>query len=293
MTTKPGDWILAARPKTLTAAAIPVVVGSALAWSDLGVLHWRYSILALIGALFIQIATNLINDALDFEKGTDDEHRVGPRRVTASGLISPAAVKRAAWISFAIAAAAGVPLIFRGGWPLLAIGLTSILAGYLYTGGPYPLAYHGLGEIFVIFFFGIVAVAGTYYLQALRVDADPLIAGLAVGLLSTVLLAVNNLRDVDGDARSNKKTLAVRFGRMFARAEIALCALLPLALGVYWWTREERAAALMPLLLFPLVLSIMVASARDSGPALNRTLGKAAGLHALYGILLSIGLIIR
>jgi 1,4-dihydroxy-2-naphthoate octaprenyltransferase len=293
MRTKTGDWILAARPKTLTAGAIPVVVGSALAWSDLGVLHWRYSILALIGAIFIQIATNLINDALDFEKGTDDQHRVGPRRVTASGLIPPATVKRAAWISFAMAAAAGIPLILRGGWPLLAIGLASILAGYLYTGGPYPLAYHGLGEVFVIFFFGIVAVAGTYYLQALTVDTDSLIAGLAVGLLSTVLLAVNNLRDVDGDARSNKRTLAVRFGRMFARAEIAVCTLVPLALGVYWWIRAEHAAALMPLLLIPLAVSIMTASGRDRGPALNQTLGKAAGLHALYGILLSIGLIIR
>lgn len=286
------DWILAARPKTLTAAAIPVVVGTALAWSDLGHVLWAYSLLALSGALLIQVATNLINDAIDFEKGTDTDERIGPKRVTASGLISSRAVMRAAWICFGAAVLAGIPLVIRGGWPLVAVGLLSIAAGYFYTGGPYPLAYHGLGEVFVIIFFGVVAVAGTYYLQALKVSHEAVIAGLAVGFLSTVLLAVNNLRDLEGDRRAQKKTLAARFGPSFARAEIIGFAIAPIVLGLFWWVRGEQVAALLPVLLLPLVLAIGRSSLRKEGAALNRTLASAAGLHALYGLLLSIGLIV-
>lgn len=285
-------WLLAARPKTLTAAIVPVAVGTAVAASDAGRVLWSWALLALAGALLIQIATNLVNDAIDFRKGTDDAARVGPMRVTASGLIEAKRVMAGAWACFAAAAVVGIPLLIRGGWPLLAIGLASIGAGYVYTGGPYPLAYHGLGEVFVILFFGFIAVGGTYYLQTLAWNAGAAVAGLAVGLLSTGLLAVNNLRDREGDARSGKRTLAVRFGVGFARVEIAVCAFVPFALGGWWWWRGERLAAVLPLLLIPFAVAVVRSARRDRGISLNATLGKAAALQAGYGILFSGGVVL-
>lgn len=285
-------WLLAARPKTLTAAVVPVAAGTALAASEAGRVLWTWALLALAGALLIQIATNLVNDAIDFRRGTDDAARVGPMRVTASGLIEPKRVMAGAWACFAAAAIVGIPLLIRGGWPLLAIGLASIAAGYVYTGGPYPLAYHGLGEVFVMLFFGFVAVGGTYYLQTLEWNADAAVAGLSVGLLSTGLLAVNNLRDREGDERSGKRTLAVRFGARFARGEIAVCAFAPLLLGCWWWLREERVAAVLPLVLIPLAVAIVRSARRDRGTSLNATLGKAAALQAGYGILFSAGIVL-
>lgn len=285
------SWILAARPKTLTAAAIPVVLGVALAWNVSGRVLWTYALLALAGAVLIQIGTNLINDALDFEKGTDTADRVGPKRVTASGLIHARHVTMAAFACFGLAMLAGVPLLLRGGWPLLVIGLASIAAGYVYTGGPYPLAYNGLGELFVMLFFGLVAVGGTYYLQLLAYDSGAAIAGIAAGSLANVLLAVNNLRDAGGDAKTGKRTLAVRLGARFAAWEIAIFAFLPLVLGAYWWTRGERLAALLPLLLTPLAAMVARSAHRDQGPLLNATLGKAAALQAGYGVLFALGLI--
>lgn len=286
------SWLLAARPKTLTAAVIPVVLGTALAWSHGRRVLWVYALLALAGALLIQIATNLINDAIDFEKGTDTAERVGPKRVTASGLIRPRHVKMAGLACFGGAALAGVPLLIRGGWPLLVIGLASIAAGYVYTGGPYPLAYNGLGEIFVMVFFGLVAVGGTYYLQWLDYGASAAVAGIAAGSLANVLLAVNNLRDAEGDARTGKRTLAVRLGPRFAEWEIAFFAFLPLLLGFYWWAAGARIAALLPLLLAPLGASIVRSARRDRGAALNATLAKSAALQAGYGLLFTIGLIL-
>lgn len=286
------SWLLAARPKTLTAAVIPVVLGTALAWSHGRRVLWVWALLALVGALLIQIATNLINDAIDFEKGTDTAERVGPKRVTASGLIRPRHVKMAGLACFGGAALAGIPLLIRGGWPLLVIGLASIAAGYVYTGGPYPLAYNGLGEIFVMVFFGLVAVGGTYYLQRLDYGAGAAVAGIAAGSLANVLLAVNNLRDAEGDARTGKRTLAVRLGPRFAEWEIAFFAFLPLLLGFYWWAAGARIAALLPLLLAPLGASIVRSARRDRGAALNATLAKSAALQAGYGLLFTIGLIL-
>ncbi len=285
------SWFLAARPKTLTAAIIPVVLGVALAWNESGRVLWLYALLALAGALLIQIGTNLINDALDFEKGTDTAERVGPKRVTASGLIHARHVKMAAFGCFALAMAAGVPLLIRGGWPLLAIGLTSIAAGYVYTGGPYPLAYNGLGELFVMVFFGLVAVGGTYYLQVFGYGTDAAIAGIVAGSLANVLLSVNNLRDAEGDAKTGKRTLAVRLGSRFAAWEIAFFAFLPLFFGIYWWKAGERLAALLPLLLVPLAIAIAWSARRDRGAALNGTLAKSAALQAAYGLLFTLGLI--
>jgi 1,4-dihydroxy-2-naphthoate octaprenyltransferase len=285
------SWLLAARPKTLTAAAIPVVLGVAIAWNASGRVLWLYALLALAGALLIQIGTNLFNDAIDFEKGTDTADRVGPQRVTASGLIHARHVKVMALACFAGAMLAGIPLLVRGGWPLLVIGLASIAAGYVYTGGPYPLAYNGLGELFVMVFFGLVAVGGTHYLQVLEYGTSAAIAGVAAGSLANVLLAVNNLRDAEGDAKTRKRTLAVRFGPRFAAWEIAFFAFLPFALGFWWWIAGERAAALLPLLLLPLAFAIAASARRDRGAVLNRTLAKSAALQAGYGLLFTLGLV--
>ena len=233
-------WLLAARPKTLSAAAVPVMIGSALAAHEPPGVSWSVFTFALLGALLIQIATNFINDALDFKKGADTSERLGPIRVTQAGLLTAENVLRAAWLCLIGAAVCGIPLMLRGGWPMLVIGLASIAGAYLYTGGPYPLAYHGLGEMFVLLFFGFVAVGGTFYAHSLQITQSALLGGLAAGALATVLIAINNVRDVDGDRRSGKRTTVVRFGETFARAEITLFALLPfLVAAVIAWMRDE------------------------------------------------------
>ncbi|HUF19101.1 MAG TPA: 1,4-dihydroxy-2-naphthoate polyprenyltransferase [Thermoanaerobaculia bacterium] len=283
-------WLQASRPLTLTAAIIPVIAGVALARADTGVTRWPLFWLALLGAIFIQIGTNLVNDAKDFQRGADTADRLGPQRVTQAGLLSAASVMRGSWISFAFATLCGIPLVIAGGMPIAVIGITSVIAAYAYTGGPYPLGYHGFGELFVILFFGLVAVGGTYYLQADSYSADAFVAGLAVGCLSSVLLAVNNLRDESGDRVIGKKTLVVRYGRRFGIVEIAALSLLPFALGLYWWIKGFPVAALLPLLSLPLALVIIRRAVNDSGVALNRVLKLAAALHASYGVLLSLGL---
>ncbi|HEY8848981.1 MAG TPA: 1,4-dihydroxy-2-naphthoate octaprenyltransferase, partial [Thermoanaerobaculia bacterium] len=184
-----NPWLLAARPKTLSASVVPVLVGTALAHP---VLHWPSFACALFGAVFIQIGTNLVNDAIDFRRGADTAARLGPLRVTQAGLLTANTVLLGATLSFTLAALCGIPLIVRGGWPIVIVGITSIVAAYAYTGGPYPLAYHGLGELFVIIFFGFVAVVGSYYVQRLTTERSAWIAGLAVGCLAVTLLAVNN-----------------------------------------------------------------------------------------------------
>jgi 1,4-dihydroxy-2-naphthoate octaprenyltransferase len=225
----PSPWLLAARPKTLPAAAAPVVVGTALA-AHAGVLRWMPALAALVGALLIQIATNLANDYFDFVKGADTEHRVGPTRVTQAGLISPAGVRRGMLLTLGAATVVGAYLVGVGGIPILVVGLASLLCAVAYTGGPFPLAYHGLGDLFVFVFFGLVAVAGTVYVQALEWRPEAFWAGAGVGAVSTALLVVNNLRDIDTDRRAGKRTLATRLGVTGTRIEYTL--LWALALGV-------------------------------------------------------------
>jgi 1,4-dihydroxy-2-naphthoate octaprenyltransferase len=283
------NWLLASRPKTLSAAVVPVLIGSALASHEPAAITWWVFGCALIGAVLIQIATNFINDALDFRKGTDSGERLGPMRAAAAGLISADALMRGAWLCLFGAAACGIPLIYRCGWPMLVIGLASIVAAYAYTGGPYPLAYHGLGELFVMIFFGFVAVGGTFYAHSLQLTPSALLAGFAAGALATVLLAINNLRDAPGDARSNKRTLAVRFGEGFARAEIVFFALAPFA-AIAWmaWLRNQWGF-LVTLLALPLAIALLVRSFRGTGAALNRCLAMAGALQWLVGILFVIG----
>ena len=253
-----GVWVQAARPKTLTAAVAPVLMGTALAVRD-QTFHAGAAVAALLGAVLIQIGTNYANDYFDFVKGADDPAtRLGPTRATASGAVHVGAMRTAFLVAFGLAIVVGAYLVFRAGWPVVAIGLVGVLLGVLYTGGPAPLAYVGLGDIAVLVFFGPVAVAGTYYVQALRWSGASIVAGLAPGLIATALLAVNNLRDVDEDRAAHKRTLAVRFGRGFAKAQILLClvgaAAVPVLLRVcfdapvgVWWALVGLAPAALAL----------------------------------------------
>jgi 1,4-dihydroxy-2-naphthoate polyprenyltransferase len=282
-------WILAARPKTLPAGLAPVLIGTAMAYAD-GRLHWPAAIAAALGSLLIQIGTNYANDYFDFKKGADTHERLGPLRVTQAGLVTPHAMKIATIIVFSLALLAGAYLVYRGGLPIVAIGLLSILFGILYTGGPYPLGYNGLGDIFVLIFFGPVAVGGTYFVQTLTITPPVIVAGLAPGLWSVAILTVNNLRDIDSDLNSGKKTLAVRFGRRFAIAEYTICVLvaclIPLIL-VLTYNRSTwvvlASATILP------AIPAMRAVATASGEPLNHTLASTGRLLLIFSILFSIG----
>ena len=285
-------WVMAARPRTLPAAIAPVLVGTALAGSE-DVFRPLAFAAALIGSVFIQIGTNLSNDYSDARRGADTEERLGPVRVTAGGLVPPRKVLVATWLAFGIAVAAGAYLIALVGWELLAIGAASILAGVLYTGGPRPYGYEGLGEAFVFLFFGIVAVAGSYYVQT--EDLEPLALSLAVpvGLLSAGILMVNNIRDLDTDRRAGKRTLAVRLGRH--RAVAVFGGTLWLAFG--WMAgvaiAEGEPWLVLPLLAVPLVPPLQrTVATRTDGPSLNAALARCGMLLALFSLLLSAGLLL-
>lgn len=284
-----NPWLLAARPKTLAAAVTPVFVGTALARNIATPTHWLSFTFALLGAVFIQIGTNYVNDALDFKKGSDTHTRLGPLRVTQAGLLDADSVLRGAYICFVLAALCGIPLIVRGGWPIAAIGVASIVAAYAYTGGPYPLAYHGLGEIFVMLFFGIVAVCGSFYLQRLALDPTAWIGGFAVGSLAVVILAINNLRDLDNDRASNKRTLAARFGPRFAFSEIVVFALVPFVCILVIAHFRDSLRLTIPMLALPLAIALLVRVARSRGAELNRCLALAGALEWSFGILYVVG----
>ena len=285
-----GLWLSASRPRTLPAAIAPVVIGTAMALAD-GGLHWGAALAALLGALLIQIGTNLANDYFDFVKGADTAERKGPRRLTQAGLVSPQAMWRAAVATFGLAFVVGLYLAARGGWPVVGIGVASILAGVLYTGGPAPYGYRGLGDLFVLIFFGPVAVAGTHYVQTLQFSPEAALAGLGPGLISVAVLAVNNLRDIETDAVAGKRTLAVRFGPGFARWEhtgaIALAAALPLG---FWLSGVRGPAMALPLLMLPAAWPVIrtVFATRD-GPALNGALAGTGRLLVLYAVLFCAG----
>ena len=285
-------WSMAARPKTLPAAAAPVLVGTALAaYRD--AMRPLPAVAALVGALAIQVATNLANDYFDFRRGADTEERVGPTRVTQAGLLEPEAVLRAAVLALAVASLVGIYLVVVGGWPVVAIGLASLACAVLYTGGPFPLAYHGLGDLFVFVFFGLVAVAGTYYVQALTFPAEAWWAGVGVGALSTALLVVNNLRDLETDARVGKRTLAVRLGRGGTRAEyfglLLLAGLVPLVgMGRFGWPPAVGAAWIGLLAALPAARKV----ARFQEPAdLLPALGETARALLVWSVGLSVGLV--
>jgi 1,4-dihydroxy-2-naphthoate polyprenyltransferase len=284
-------WLLAFRPKTLTAAVVPVVVGTAIVYSSGATIHWWISIYALLASVFIQIATNLLNDAIDFKKGADTHERLGPMRVTQSGLIPHRKVMVAGFLFLILALGFGVPLVVQGGWPIVAIGVAAIFLAYGYTGGPFPLAYLGLGDVFVFIFFGLIAVGGVVYLQTGAVTVEAVVAGVQVGLLSTVLIAINNLRDIAQDRLANKRTLAVRFGERFVRVEVMSLIVMSLGLGTFWLVRSEWVAGLLPLLLIPVALKLVGGVWRVSPSAeFNVFLAQSAKLHLGFGVLFALGL---
>lgn len=286
-------WTEAARPKTLPAAAAPVIIGSALAFSDQG-FHLFSALAALCAALFIQIGTNLANDYFDYKKGADTQERLGPTRATQAGLVSPQVMKRAFVIAFSMAFLIGLFLIYRAGWPVLLIGLTSILFGILYTGGPFPLGYNGLGDIFVLIFFGPVAVGGTYFVQTLQINNIILLAGLAPGLISTAILTVNNLRDMHTDAKAGKRTLVVRFGVGFARVEYFFCLIVAFLIPVCLFLLSSTSiySLLTLLVLVPALPGLKTVFGNNHGVILNDVLASTGKVLFLYSIVFSIGWII-
>lgn len=284
-------WLLSIRPKTLSLSLTPVMVGSCLAWAEQGRLDGSVLLSILLAALCIQIGTNLHNDAADFERGADTPERLGPRRATAQGWLSAGQVKRGALLSFALAFVLGIHLVTVGGWPIVILGLASLGAGYAYTGGPRPIAYSPLGEVFVFLFFGLGAVGGTYYLHTRELSTQALLAASAIGLLAAAVLVVNNYRDRDTDARSGKHTLAVLLGRRATRWLFALLIILPPLLvlppfgAITPW-------ALLPVLSLPPAFWLIRRLFRapiDAG--LNRLLAATAQFQLLFGTLLSLSLL--
>ncbi|MCA9609696.1 MAG: 1,4-dihydroxy-2-naphthoate polyprenyltransferase [Myxococcales bacterium] len=282
-------WILAARPATLTAAVVPVAVGTACAHAA-GGLRWGPAIAALVGAMWIQIGTNFANDVFDAEKGADTEDRLGPTRAVAAGLISPGAMRGAMVAAFGMATLCGVYLTWAAGWPVIAIGVASVISGIAYTGGPFPLGYHGLGDVFVMLFFGFVAVVGTVYVQALDTPTIAWAASIPVGALATAILVVNNLRDRETDTVAGKRTLAVRFGRRAAIGEYAALVVLAYAIPLGLFATGSGVWVLLPLASLPLAGLLVRRVATESGRALNVTLARTAQLLLLHGVLFATGI---
>ena len=286
-------WITAIRPLTLPAAVAPVLVGTAAAASIEDSFRLAIFIATLAAAILIQIGTNFANDVFDFEHGADTTDRLGPPRVTQSGLISPERVRLGTGVAFGGAAAIGVYLIVVGGWPILAIGVLSILAGIAYTGGPWPLGYHGLGDVAVFAFFGMTAVIGTYYLQANAVSATVVVAAVPVGLLVTAILVVNNLRDIETDRRAGKRTLAVRIGDRATRLQYMLLILGPYALTPVLWAMDAGAWVFLAYISLPIALVLVRAVLSGvTGRGLNDILKRTALLHFAFGALLALGLLL-
>lgn len=283
-------WVQAARPKTLVAGVVPVAVGSALALRD-GVFSAGPALAALVGALLIQVGTNLANDSFDFVRGADTAARLGPARATQSGWLTPRAVLTGALTCFALAMLVGAYLVAVAGPALLVIGLASIAAGYGYTGGPFPLAYNGLGDLFVLVFFGLVAVGGSYFVQAHALTPVALWAGVPVGALGVALLAVNNTRDVETDEAAGKRTLVVRLGRGFGKAEyvamLAVSAVVPVGL---WLAGAASAWVLLTFGAAPFAIAPLRILFTQSGAALNQALAATARLQLVYGALFALGL---
>jgi len=288
-------WVMAARPRTLPAAIAPVLVGTAIAVESEGHLPRAGAfVAALIGSIFIQIGTNLANDYSDAKRGADTVDRLGPVRVTSAGLVTPQRVLTATWVAFGVAVLCGIYLTIVAGLVILLIGVLSIAAGVLYTGGPRPYGYAGFGEVFVFLFFGLVAVNGSYYVQVERLDALPLGLSIAVGFLATAILVVNNVRDVETDRRAGKNTLAVRMGR---RNAVALYRLLVLGayvvLPVALLASETSALPLIALISLPMAIAPMrTMSNRTDGPSLNAALAGTGALLGAFSLLVTIGLLI-
>lgn len=287
-------WLLASRPATLPAAAVPVLVGTAAAIA-VGA-HFRALVFAvtLLAALLIQVGTNFANDYSDFHRGADHAGRLGPTRVTQSGLIEHESVRRGIIVAFGIATLLGAYLAYVGGWPIIAIGILSIVCGLAYTGGPWPFGYHGLGDVFVFVFFGLVAVTGTAYLQLGAWSPAALLLSIPIGLLVTNILVINNLRDRPTDRAAGKHTLAVRIGDRATRVQYLLSTVLAYAILIGFARASHDWWMLLPFLSLPLALAATrTVMAGTSGRDLNPMLRRSGQIVLLYGVLLTIGLLVR
>ena len=288
-----GVWLMASRPRTLPAAVAPVLVGTALA-SEAGEFKVLTFVAALLGAMFIQIGTNLSNDYSDARRGADTEDRLGPVRVTAGGLVPPKQVLIGTYVAFGLAVLSGSYLIATAGWELLAIGVLSILAGVLYTGGPRPYGYEGLGEVFVFLFFGVVAVAGSYFAHTEDWAWEAFVLAVPVGLLAAAILVVNNVRDLETDRRAGKRTLAVRLGRERTRGMyVAMLALAFLTAPLPWLLGSLSPWLFLPWLAIPLALPLVrTVRTRTDGPSLNGALAGTGMLQLAFCVLLSAGILL-
>lgn len=284
--TGPRVWLLAARPATLPAAVVPVIVGTGAALHGTHPLNLPVFLATLVAALLIQVGTNFANDVFDFRRGADTAERLGPLRVTQGGLVTPQQVLIATFVTFGLALLIGLYLVAIGGWPILAIGIVCVLSGLLYTGGPWPFGYHGLGDLVCFLTFGVLAVIGTAYVQTLSITPLDLWASIPVACLVTAILIVNNLRDIDTDRRVGKRTLAVILGRTGTRIEYALCVVVayvvPIGLGItgmvgFWWW--------LPLLSLPLAIWLVRYVSQMEGRPLNQALKRTGQLHLVFGLL--------
>jgi 1,4-dihydroxy-2-naphthoate polyprenyltransferase len=286
-------WLLAARPRTLPAAAAPVIVGTALALAD-GLFRPGPALAALLTALLLQIGANVANDVFDFKRGADTAERQGPLRVTQAGLLTPEQTLTGMWVIFGLTGLLGLYLATVAGWPVILVGLAAIAAAILYTGGPLPFGYYGLGDLFVFIFFGLAAVGGTYYVQAGQLSAAAVWGAIPIGLLTTAILVVNNLRDIETDRSVGKHTLAVRLGVGGARLEYLLClAGAYLAPLLMWVVGIAPAWVMLSWLSLPLAVRLVRQIYRDTGRALNLALAGTGQFELVFAILFSIGLLFK
>jgi 1,4-dihydroxy-2-naphthoate octaprenyltransferase len=283
-------WYIAARPWTLPASVAPILVGSAVAWHE-GGFHPLTAFLALITALLLQIAANFANDAIDFKRGTDTPDRVGPTRITSAGYVTYDQVMRATAITLGLAVLTGLYLVYRGGWPFLLLGLAAVICAVAYTGGPFPISYLGLGEVFVFIFFGLIAVTGTAYLQTGNFTALALAASIPSGAMNVGILIVNNYRDLGGDRIANKRTVAVRIGPEKTRIEYQVMLLATMAVPfLFWAVGWLDVWALLTALAWPLFWQLRQQIHTLRGPALNRTLGMTGRTSLIFSVLFSVAL---
>ena len=288
-----SHWFQATRPKTLVASLIPIVVGTCLA-SLTGPIFISLFVFTLLSISCIQIGTHFFNDVIDFKKGTDTSSRLGPVRLTASGKIKSKHMYLASFLMFLLAILFAIPLVEKGGLPILVIGLLSLLFGYLYTGSRYSLSYNGLGEVFVLIFFGLIAVCGVFYLYLDFITLSSFIAGLEVGFLATALIAINNLRDIETDKKAQKNTLAVRLGEKKFKVLLNIIIFAPYVINLYWFSKSLYFAFFLPMIVLPFSLNLSLGIKKERPSTLyNKFLGQAAKCELLFGVLLSIAFLLH
>lgn len=293
MKTSLNTWLLAFRLKTLPAAIAPVIIGLSFAYFD-GYFQPFIAFCTFVASVLIQIGTNLANDVYDFEKGTDTDERLGPKRVTQSGLLNPSQVKKGMFFSFFIALLIGCYLAWIGGLPIVIIGSVAIISGYAYTGGPFPLGYNGLGDLFVFVFFGLVAVPGTYYLQGGDLyNSTAILLGVIMGLMADCILIVNNIRDANNDIKTGKKTIAVIFEKPFSKIQYGVFTLIPFLVPFYLYHHLiPKLAIFLVLFCLPIAIINIIDIYKKSGTSLNSLLANTARLQIVYTILLALGFLI-